>query len=753
MKQFFFSLLCITASMLAASCVDDLETRIDGIEDRVERLEEIVDQLNSDVSALQGLMNETLFVGSVIDNGDGSYTITFVDADGNIVSSTTISDGEDGTSSEISVRMDSDGKYYWVLNGEWMLDEDGNKIPVSGDDGVTPEFKIVEDYWYVSYDGGLSWQQLGRATGEDGGSVFTDVKISEDGSQVTLVLSDGTELTLDLFGTFDIVFEGTKGFAMTEGGTLRIPFQLTGATENSEVEALPGGLWKAEVEWTGEAAGEIVVTAADGETDGKVIVLASDGAKQTVMRTLTFKEGFLTVVTSAYPVSGRGGVIEIPLTTNLDNYRVTMPSDAEWITHTETKAPEHEEILVFTVEPNETPDTRIALISIKNTRNVELQTIMITQASNNVTDLSAGGIANCYIVPGAGAYKFSAEMMGNSNTPINIDNPAADWLWVDGSSDQNLLIGDVEYNPEDKCIYFLATGNMDGNAVVALYNSETMRIAYSWHIWFVNGGVKDITAKTSGTWMDRNLGATGYRPEDEWRAYGLLWQWGRKDPFIGSDVWMYATSAAGGKEGTAFDDMTAPNYVNPKFADTHDWWSQSNSSQFETIDASLAFPMRYTCRAAGDGVWTDELVLYTWRTEDGSKGMYDPCPAGYRVPAHTEFADGTVVGSLAYDLLNGAEVPYLGQEINNGALYTGNGPENETWLPAVPYRGTGASIGKLLAFGYYGTYWTATTNDYEEESGKAYKYNSYISSNTLKFTQRSSSSKAGGYTIRCKRDL
>ena len=57
MKQFFFSLLCITASMLAASCVDDLETRIDGIEDRVERLEEIVDQLNSGLSALQGLMN------------------------------------------------------------------------------------------------------------------------------------------------------------------------------------------------------------------------------------------------------------------------------------------------------------------------------------------------------------------------------------------------------------------------------------------------------------------------------------------------------------------------------------------------------------------------------------------------------------------------------------------------------------------------------------------------------------------------
>ena len=33
---------------------------------------------------------------------------------------------------------------------------------------VTPQFKIESDYWFVSYDEGMTWTQLGKATGEQG---------------------------------------------------------------------------------------------------------------------------------------------------------------------------------------------------------------------------------------------------------------------------------------------------------------------------------------------------------------------------------------------------------------------------------------------------------------------------------------------------------------------------------------------------------------------------------------------------------
>ena len=37
-----------------------------------------------------------------------------------------------------------------------------------GKDGITPEFKIVNSNWYITYDEGISWKLLGRAIGDQG---------------------------------------------------------------------------------------------------------------------------------------------------------------------------------------------------------------------------------------------------------------------------------------------------------------------------------------------------------------------------------------------------------------------------------------------------------------------------------------------------------------------------------------------------------------------------------------------------------
>lgn len=85
------------------------------------------------------------------------------------------SDGKDGITPNISVKMDTDGYYYWTLNGEWLLDDNGKKILAqgingadgqSGGDGITPQLKIEDGGWYISYDNGQSWNFLGRATSE-----------------------------------------------------------------------------------------------------------------------------------------------------------------------------------------------------------------------------------------------------------------------------------------------------------------------------------------------------------------------------------------------------------------------------------------------------------------------------------------------------------------------------------------------------------------------------------------------------------
>jgi hypothetical protein len=95
----------------------------------------------------------------------------------------------------ISVKLDSDGVYYWAADGEFVLDEKGQKVPV-GADGVTPELKIEEGKWYVSYDEGKSWEYLADVPGAGEGSyIFSNVDTS-DPSKVVLTLSDGQKITL-----------------------------------------------------------------------------------------------------------------------------------------------------------------------------------------------------------------------------------------------------------------------------------------------------------------------------------------------------------------------------------------------------------------------------------------------------------------------------------------------------------------------------------------------------------------------------
>jgi hypothetical protein len=39
----------------------------------------------------------------------------------------------------IGVKKDADGIYYWTLDGEWITDSEGNKIPTTGKDGTDGE--------------------------------------------------------------------------------------------------------------------------------------------------------------------------------------------------------------------------------------------------------------------------------------------------------------------------------------------------------------------------------------------------------------------------------------------------------------------------------------------------------------------------------------------------------------------------------------------------------------------------------------
>ena len=114
------------------------------------RLDAFCNETNSNIAALQTMIaalqakDYVTGVVPVVENGkEIGYQITF-DKSGTITvyhgengaDGADGKDGKDGYTPQIGVKMDTDGIYYWTLDGEWLTDEEGNKIKAVGLDGA-----------------------------------------------------------------------------------------------------------------------------------------------------------------------------------------------------------------------------------------------------------------------------------------------------------------------------------------------------------------------------------------------------------------------------------------------------------------------------------------------------------------------------------------------------------------------------------------------------------------------------------------
>ena len=221
MQKLLPLLMCVLLLLGCSDKYDDsaLRNDLNDLENRVAKLEDLCKQMNTNISSLQtivtALQNNVYVTGTTPLMKDGKeigYTITF--SKGNpitIYHGKDGQDGEDGTTPTIGVKKDTDGVYYWTLNGEFIV-VDGEKIQAEGKDGTngtngtTPQFKIENDYWFVSYDNGANWTQLGKATGEDGvgsDSMFSGVDYETSTDYVIFTLSNGTQIKLPTWSAFE----------------------------------------------------------------------------------------------------------------------------------------------------------------------------------------------------------------------------------------------------------------------------------------------------------------------------------------------------------------------------------------------------------------------------------------------------------------------------------------------------------------------------------------------------------------------
>ena len=313
--QKLFLLPCLTACLFSACSIfeiDEISDRVGALEDRVAELEELCNSINSDISSLNTIVKAlqtndyvtgvTPIVSNRIEIG---FIISFKYADPiSIYHGENGKDGEDGKDGKdgvdgknavapvISIKAASDGIYYWTVDGEWLLNENGDKVQAAG---TTPQLKIEEEYWYVSYDGGKTWDRLGKATGEDGSdgtdgdSMFR--KVTQDDENVYFTLADGTVLTLPKQSVLSVSFAQGNTVYAAAGLTTEVDYTVTSSLSSVTVEAIGSGDIKAMAlpASSGALYGKIKITVGDTIDDySKVVVLVSNG-NRVIMSTISIK--------------------------------------------------------------------------------------------------------------------------------------------------------------------------------------------------------------------------------------------------------------------------------------------------------------------------------------------------------------------------------------------------------------------------------------------------------------------------------
>ena len=318
--------------------------------------------------------------------------------------------------------------------------------------------------------------------------------------------------------------------------------------------------------------------------------------------------------------------------------------------------------------------------------------------SADVKDLDTVGNANCYIINEPGSYKFKA-VYGNepTNYLVDVDNAEILWeTWNDLSEvTPNSVLASASF-AEDFIILRTPETLHPGNALVAAKDAAG-KILWSWHIWVPATPV--TTANFGGIMgvdlMDRNLGAlvatvAGDEQVDP-TSYGMMYQWGRKDPFTAAGAFKSSSPAT----YAGVPEELAPGQI--------------------LLEDAIANPRLLGHINNGD--WC--LVTNNEFWADAEKTIYDPCPPGYRVPKKI-----TANPFWSSDLTAQA-----GWGVNLTAGWLKLGSPDASVFPIAGYRDD-YSVDGLAKVGVRTLYWTSQASDDAKGPGadlrsdKAYTFGS-----------------------------
>lgn len=233
--------------LYAGSCAksyDDSELRgsIGKVEQRAVALEALMAQANTKLQALQAMAQAMAgqdYLESYSQDNAGNLILKFAKA--GEITITQGTQGADGVAPSITIAKAEDSKYYWQVGGSWLLNAEGQKVSALPEEGKTPRLKIEGGMWYISYDGGATWEprSLGQAVGNAGSAasatatpdLISQIDTSSAQPVLKITLSSGEILEIprerqDI--TIEVVGEVPEivGYGYNDAGIATQPLKL-----------------------------------------------------------------------------------------------------------------------------------------------------------------------------------------------------------------------------------------------------------------------------------------------------------------------------------------------------------------------------------------------------------------------------------------------------------------------------------------------------------------------------------------------
>ena len=525
---------------------------------------------------------------------------------------------------------------------------------------------------------------------------------------------------------------------------------------------------------TDKRSAEVTVFAPKSSRSAAAVLKIEQAGKPAEPELIISPETYIEVEASA-------GKSEITVSTNQGSWR--FECEADWISTEKA-----EDKLILNVSENEVDEPRETTVDFyaPDTDSYILKkTLKVVQKPADIQyekeDLSANGSSNCYVIMHKGPYSFNATVKGNGKTTSKLAAPSAlkpasaklVWQSVKG------MISSVSFDEQTSTVNFTATRN-PGNALIAALDSNG-EIIWSWHIWYPEVEIAGMECSAGYQLMNVNLGALN-NDCNSVNSLGMLYQWGRKDPFPGSPIMnggniftlnskVYDINGNEVKISTSNDDPVSSDIL--AYSISHPTVNITNSIHFS---ASRDWLVGKDCSNAlwgnPDGCERKDGKY----SNDGEKSYFDPCPVGWRVAPISAlswitstggyiYATGDSGGVMTWSAVFG-EAEFAGYDINGDGLLNLNDYLDGWFLTLDAKKGTysyfpaatrydgqyGMLMGSMV--GIWGTYWYNAPSEGDDMNGLAtamsFGIKDYGSDKyAVTASGLSNGSRADSYSVRC----